>query len=142
MPITCMVEMTDSYVANLDGVIYKCPGFIGKKDFEAGDLQTGVKDYRDSYRPGIWKNEDCARCEYLPLCLGGCRYMTFLRHGVIDRENAYTTSLLRKSSGKQLMVHLQLEFTTFYGLKSLFYLASLVVALSTILLFIIEEESE
>jgi len=85
MPITCMVEMTDSYVVNFDGVIYKCPGFIGQKGFEAGNLQTGVKDYTDSYKLGIWKNEECAGCEYLPLCLGGCRYMTFLRDGRIDR---------------------------------------------------------
>jgi len=85
MPITCMVEIKDSYVVNFDGFIYKCPGFIGKKGFEAGDLQKGVKDYTASYRLGIWKNEECANCEYLPLCLGGCRYMSFLRDGSIDR---------------------------------------------------------
>jgi uncharacterized protein len=85
MPITCMVEMADSYVVNFDGAIYKCPGFIGKKDFEVGDLQKGVKDYTASYKLGIWKNEECANCEYLPLCLGGCRYMTFLRDGSIER---------------------------------------------------------
>jgi uncharacterized protein len=85
MPITCMVEMTDSYVVNFDGVIYKCPGFIGQKGFEAGDLRTGVKDYSTIYKLGIWKNEECANCEYLPLCLGGCRYMNFLRDGGIER---------------------------------------------------------
>jgi uncharacterized protein len=70
---------------NFDGAIYKCPGFIGKKDFEVGDLQKGVKDYTASYKLGIWKNEECANCEYLPLCLGGCRYMTFLQDGGIER---------------------------------------------------------
>jgi uncharacterized protein len=85
MPITCMVEIKDSYVVNFDGVIYKCPGFIGKKGFEAGNLQTGVTDYTDSYKLGIWKNDDCANCEYLPLCLGGCRYMSFVRDGSINR---------------------------------------------------------
>jgi len=85
IPITCMVEMKDSYVVNFDGVIYKCPGFIGQKGFEAGDLRTGVKDYSATYKLGIWKNEECADCEYLPLCLGGCRYMTFLRDGSIER---------------------------------------------------------
>jgi uncharacterized protein len=84
MPITCMVEIKDSYVVNYDGLIYKCPGFIGQKGFEIGDLQTGVKDYTDPYKLGIWKNEDCAHCEYLPLCLGGCRYMSFLRDGGIE----------------------------------------------------------
>jgi len=85
MPITCMVEIADSYVVNFDGVIYKCPGFIGKKGFEVGDLQTGVRDYASTYNLGIWRNDKCAECEYLPLCFGGCRYMTFVRDGNIDR---------------------------------------------------------
>lgn len=84
-PILCMVETTDAYVVNFDGVIYKCPAFIGKEGFEVGNVQTGVKDYSAIYKLGIWKNEDCARCEYLPLCFGGCRYMTFVRDGNIER---------------------------------------------------------
>ena len=84
MPITCMVENANSYVVSFDGVIYKCPGFIGKKGFEAGDLQSGVRDYTSSYKLDIWKNQECIECEYLPLCFGGCRYMTFVRNGNID----------------------------------------------------------
>jgi len=83
-PMTCMVEKTDSYVVNFDGVIYKCAGFIGKKGFEVGDVRTGVMDYTSSYKLGIWKNEECIECEYLPLCFGGCRYMSFIRDGNID----------------------------------------------------------
>ena len=83
-PITCMIEKKDAYVVNYDGLIYKCPGFIGKKDFEAGDLETGVRDYSGAYRLDIWKNNECAECEYLPLCFGGCRYMAFSRNGNMD----------------------------------------------------------
>ena len=86
-PVICMVENKDSYVVNFDGVIYKCPAFIGKKGFAAGDLRTGVKDYTSSYKLDIWKNEECAGCEYLPLCFGGCRYMTFVRDGNIDKPD-------------------------------------------------------
>ena len=86
-PIICMVENRDSYVVNFNGVIYKCPAFIGKKGFEAGDLQTGVTDYTFSYKLNIWKNNKCAGCEYLPLCYGGCRYMTFVRDGNIDKPD-------------------------------------------------------
>jgi uncharacterized protein len=71
-------------VVNYDGLIYKCPGFIGKKGFEVGDLETGVRDYSSAYRLDIWKNEECAECEYLPLCFGGCRYMAFSRNGNMD----------------------------------------------------------
>jgi uncharacterized protein len=97
MPITCMIELRDSYVVNFDGGIYKCPGFIGKKGFEVGDLRRGVKDYTGVYKLDIWKNEDCAECEYLPLCFGGCRYMTFVRDGNIDKldcQKAYLDASL------------------------------------------------
>ena len=84
MPMSCMVEIRDSYVVDFDGCIYKCPGFIGKKGYEVGDLIKGVTSYESTYKVGIYKNERCAECEYLPLCFGGCRYMAFLRDGNLD----------------------------------------------------------
>ena len=84
-PMACMIETTDSYVVNYDGVIYKCPGFIGKKEFAAGDLEIGVSDYSEILRLGIYKNPDCAECVYLPLCFGGCRFMAYIRDGNIDK---------------------------------------------------------
>ncbi|RJQ14704.1 MAG: putative geopeptide radical SAM maturase [Nitrospiraceae bacterium] len=83
-PSPCQVEINDSYVVNFDGVIYKCPVFIGKKGFETGDLRNGVTDYSDSHRPGIYKNDECAECGYLPLCFGGCRYMSYVRNGNVE----------------------------------------------------------
>jgi uncharacterized protein len=81
----CAIENRDSYVVNYDGAIYKCPAFIGKKGFAVGDLVNGVSDYSNSYRLGMWKNEECADCVYLPLCFGGCRYMSFIRDGNLDK---------------------------------------------------------
>ncbi len=83
-PMTCIVESKDACVVNYDGRIYKCPAFIGKEAFAVGDLQTGIADYTASHKIGNWKNSECADCEHLPLCFGGCRYMTFLRDGNID----------------------------------------------------------
>lgn len=85
IPMACMIEVTDSYVVNYDGVIYKCPAFIGKKGFAAGDLETGVSDYSEAFKLGMYKNQDCAECVYLPLCFGGCRYMAYVRDGNIDK---------------------------------------------------------
>ena len=84
MPLTCIIEIRDSFVVNFDGTFYKCPAFLGRREFAAGDLYTGMKDYTSSYRPGMWKRQECAECEYLPLCFGGCRYMTFVREGSVD----------------------------------------------------------
>jgi len=83
-PIFCMVENRDAMVVNFDGVIYKCPAFIGKENFAAGDIQTGIKEFGPAYQLDIWKNEECAGCEYLPLCFGGCRYLSFVRNGNVD----------------------------------------------------------
>lgn len=84
MPMPCQIEITDTYVVNFDGAIYKCPTFIGRKDYEIGNLREGIRDYREAYKLDIWKNEKCLGCEYLPLCFGGCRYMAYIRDGNID----------------------------------------------------------
>ena len=84
-PFFCMVDNNSSFVVNFDGVIYKCPAFIGKEGFAAGDVRKGIDDYTSSYKLGLWKNnEECTECVYLPLCFGGCRYMTFIQDGTID----------------------------------------------------------
>jgi uncharacterized protein len=97
-PVTCMVEVTDSYVVNFDGVIYKCPAFTGRKGYKAGDLENGLKEeYAALYKLGYWKNQACADCNYLPLCFGGCRYMSFLRDGhigAVDCRKAYMDACL------------------------------------------------
>ncbi len=98
-PIHCMVENTNTYVVNFDGVIYKCPAFVGKEGFAAGDLETGLKDYADAYKLDLWKNEDCIECEYLPLCFGGCRYMAFIKDGSIgtlDCQKPYFDTSLER----------------------------------------------
>jgi uncharacterized protein len=99
VPITCMVEMRDSCVVNFDGVIYKCPAFIGREGFAVGDIESGVGDYSSSYNLGLWKNEECGDCEYLPLCFGGCRYMSFLREKHLDKtdcKKAYLDNALER----------------------------------------------
>jgi uncharacterized protein len=83
-PIFCVVENRNAFTVNFDGTIYKCPTFIGKKGFEVGDIKTGVNDYAAKYNLDLWKNAGCADCEYLPLCFGGCRYISLVRDGNLD----------------------------------------------------------
>ncbi|SPD74161.1 conserved hypothetical protein [uncultured Desulfobacterium sp.] len=96
-PMFCTAESTNSYTVNFDGKIYKCPTFVGKKGYDVGDLEKGVQDYSASYNLGIWKNEKCLECEYLPICYGGCRYMTYLRDRNtlgLDCQKAYFDTCL------------------------------------------------
>jgi uncharacterized protein len=81
MPSPCLIELYDSFVVNYDGTLYKCPGLVGRKDYCVGDLKTGVKDYSASHALDVWKKEECLECAYLPLCFGGCKYMTLLATG-------------------------------------------------------------
>ncbi len=109
-PMACMIETRDSYVVNYDGVIYKCPAFIGKKEFAVGSLETGVGDYAAALKLGIYKNPECAACEYLPLCFGGCRYMAYVREGNFDKvdcKRAYLDASLERLIKQDIKYRLQ-----------------------------------
>ncbi|HWR89303.1 MAG TPA: geopeptide radical SAM maturase [Dissulfurispiraceae bacterium] len=110
-PSICMVEMENDLVVNHDGALYKCPAFLGLKDFEAGNLQTGIKGYGESHNLGYWKKEECLTCSYLPLCFGGCRYMKFLRDGRVDNVDCRKDYL-----DATLQAFIEQEIR--YGLKS------------------------
>lgn len=82
-PLTCMVELREDIVLNVDGSLYKCPGMLGRNECAVGTIQDGLIDYRNIYGLGHWKNPECLECAYLPLCFGGCRFMNMLRTGAI-----------------------------------------------------------
>ena len=108
----CMVESRHSYVVNYDGALYKCPGFIGMEEFKCGDIKEGIADYAGSHNLGIWKNEECTDCVYLPLCYGGCRYMTFLRDGnvkTLDCQREYLDSTLEEMIKQEIRYGLKVE---------------------------------
>jgi uncharacterized protein len=93
----CMIESQNSFVVNYDGSLYKCPGFIGMEEFKIGNITDGTSDYKEIYNIGLWKNDKCIDCEYLPLCYGGCRYMTFLRDNnlkALDCQKEYLDATL------------------------------------------------
>lgn len=83
-PAACMVEIKNAIAINHDGGILKCPAFMGWEGLEAGNIRTGIKDYKESHGLDLWRNRECADCEYLPMCLGGCRYMKLLRDSRLD----------------------------------------------------------
>jgi uncharacterized protein len=81
---TCAVELRNSLVVNYDGTLYKCPGMLGKEGYKIGTLEDGVQDYSEAYNLDLWKTETCRACQYLPLCFGGCRYMSMIKDGKIS----------------------------------------------------------
>jgi uncharacterized protein len=83
-PAGCMVEFANDLVVNVDGVIYKCPAFVGREGFAVGDLRRGVISDGGAYNPDVWKKPECLECSYLPQCFGGCRFLKYVRDGEID----------------------------------------------------------
>ena len=83
LPAVCMLERHDHLVINWDGVLYKCPCLLGRKDYGVGTLNAGFLDYSASHDLGSWKNEVCLGCKYLPLCFGGCRHTKLISEGTM-----------------------------------------------------------
>ena len=83
-PLGCMIENPDAFIVNYNGDLYKCPCFIGVKDYCVGHMDSGIKNYDRLYGLDIWKNNECLNCKYLPLCFGGCRHQTYMQTGKID----------------------------------------------------------
>ena len=75
----CVVELEDNLVVNCEGELYKCPGLMGWQGLSVGSLAEGVKQYGKSHCIGNWQKEECLECSYLPLCFGGCRFLTLLQ---------------------------------------------------------------
>jgi uncharacterized protein len=75
----CLVEVRDNVVVNWDGSLYKCPAFMGWPGLRIGRLGEAIMDFRASHCLGNWHNERCLACAYLPLCFGGCRFLTLVQ---------------------------------------------------------------
>jgi len=82
-PATCMVDIDDAFTVDHDGAIYKCVTLIGHPEFVCGDIWQGMaQGWQEKYCVDHWQGEErCRKCEYLPLCFGGCRVMAFQREG-------------------------------------------------------------
>lgn len=83
-PLSCLVDIDNAYAIDPNGLIYKCQNFLGKKGFEIGSLQSGPGDHSKIYSSEKWNNETCLNCAYLPLCFGGCRYMSYIKHATLE----------------------------------------------------------
>ncbi|MEW6221340.1 MAG: geopeptide radical SAM maturase [Thermodesulfobacteriota bacterium] len=97
-PAPCMADLDDAFTVHADGTLYKCPGLIGHSQFAVGDLWQGFRDVATVYDTGrLARATDCHDCLYLPLCLGGCRFVHFQRTGSIqglDCQKAFLSATL------------------------------------------------
>lgn len=72
----CLADQRLGLVLGPDGYFYKCWSDIGIEEYRTGSLTEGVQvdtkrlfDYM-LYDP--FEDAECAECQYLPVCMGGC----------------------------------------------------------------------
>jgi uncharacterized protein len=78
----CEASLEYSYTIDPKGMIYKCSGFVGRKEFAIGDLTKGIYTHRhvQFMTTDTWRGE-CKGCVYTPLCGGGCRASAYIKYG-------------------------------------------------------------
>ena len=102
-PTPCMVEMDNGVAINVDGSLYKCPAIIGRKAFRAGDVWQGSDPGLATYCRRHWhERQECRACVYLPLCFGGCRFISFQRTSAMA-EVECRRDFLRATLGPMLL---------------------------------------
>lgn len=98
LPSVCVIDINDELVINYNGDVYKCPCFIEIEEFKAGNVFTGINQDRKIYDLSIKENKECMECVYLPMCFGGCRYLSYLKKGkiVIDCKRDFFDNTIDK----------------------------------------------
>ncbi len=80
----CTMVMNPSFfVIDPEGILYRCPAFVGYKQFSVGDIyHYGEEDFSTK---SLWKR--CKDCSYVPLCGDGCLYAAYIRFGDPEKLN-------------------------------------------------------
>jgi uncharacterized protein len=77
----CLLTSESQFVIDPIGDIYKCSGFVGRKEFSVGNVKD--EHYSSKFIKFITMDrwEQCLDCPYVPLCGGGCAYESFVTFG-------------------------------------------------------------
>ena len=90
----CGADYNNSFVIGPDGRIFKCWNELGIDGREIGTLKDGMQESTQLYSYMMYdatQDDECAACNYLPVCMGGCPYMrlknpaircTAMKHGL------------------------------------------------------------
>lgn len=81
----CRSQHECNVVIDPFGDIYPCPATVGIDQFRAGNVIDPFHEFYKGWSKFVgaepWDNDECKACEYLPLCLGGCRHVLFTEKG-------------------------------------------------------------
>lgn len=70
---TCLSVCHTNPCIGPDGSLYRCEHHFGDNESVVGNVKTGVNySNLDMYYMQFTHRDECKRCEYFPICLGGC----------------------------------------------------------------------
>jgi uncharacterized protein len=84
--IICGMLLSSHFVIDPDGKLYTCPAFLGRGEFQVGNVDHVNNDDMLGLE-GFRLKDGCLRCPYVPICGGGCRYNAFIEQGDIQAES-------------------------------------------------------
>lgn len=80
----CVAVAKHSAVVNPDGTLQKCFATAGRAEYNFGSIHTSPTTYTQDECYERWKRTDeCIKdkCEFLPVCGGGCPHDAMIAHG-------------------------------------------------------------
>jgi uncharacterized protein len=93
----CEAQKAWSFTIDPEGRIYKCGAFVGRPEFEIGNIRQSIMNgaHQQFMTANPRWGNNCKGCPYIPLCCGGCRYSAYLKGGDI-RETSCERVYLEK----------------------------------------------
>lgn len=83
----CEFHDTHAFAIDPNGIIYKCPGFLGFEDWGIGHVHSGLTDRYQQMLELTPKSEPCGGCSHRPYCGGGCVAAEWMRTNDTSRVN-------------------------------------------------------
>lgn len=79
--LCALYKHNNMFIIDPDGLLYKCPSFLGYPDFSIGSIFEKDLNYLnvEFMTLDVWRK--CLNCVWVPMCGGGCRLSAYLRTG-------------------------------------------------------------
>ncbi|EWG06494.1 MAG: radical SAM protein [Candidatus Aramenus sulfurataquae] len=93
----CVAHVDEDIVVDLEGLVYPCLAFTGNPIYVKGKLREyGTvelnRKFTGNEARNVWRGK-CNNCEFLPMCVGGCRFFSVLEgkgfYGIDCRRKSY-----------------------------------------------------
>jgi uncharacterized protein len=93
----CVAHVDEDIVVDPEGLVYPCWAFTGNPLYVKGKLrEDGTVEFNGKFTGrearNVWRGK-CDNCEFLPMCVGGCRFFSVLEskgfYGIDCRRKSY-----------------------------------------------------